>query len=167
MTPRSLLGGLALLLGAFAALGCGEEGLLPTSVERGPDFNVAEIVFDAGYFYCRVEPMLFGSRCGPGDPALGDPANGCHASVTSFRLTDYMPLVGDSCGGGVVPGTVAIPNAAEQNYQGAQARMKRNPDLAPLFLRPTAMAQHPRQLFNASSAEADIIRQWATQYSTQ
>ena len=35
------------------------------------------------------------------------------------------------------------------------------------FLRPTGKAQHPRVIFDASSPEADLIRQWATQYSTQ
>jgi hypothetical protein len=145
---------------------CGEHGLLPTTVDPGADFAVADVVFDAGYYYCKVEPILVLQRCGPGDPAQGEAANGCHASVTSFRLTDYMPPVSMSCGGTVVP-MAGIPQAAQQNYQGAQARMRRDPDSSPLLLRPTGKAQHPRVIFDLTSPEADVIRQWATQYSTK
>jgi hypothetical protein len=55
--------------------------------------------------------------------------------------------------------------AAEQNYTAAQARMKRDPQLAALLQRPLGNAQHPRQIFAENSAEADVIRRWATQSS--
>ena len=58
-------------------------------------------MFDDGYFFCLVEQVLFASRCGPGDPAQGDATGGCHHNVTSFRLTDYDPLVADTCTGNV------------------------------------------------------------------
>jgi hypothetical protein len=146
---------------------CGEQGLLPTTVEAGPDFSVADVLFADAFYYCRVEPILFERRCGPGDPAQGDPPNGCHHNVTSFRLTDYIPRVADSCGGGLNPGQTAIPAAAQQNYQSAQSRMKRNPEMAPLLLRATGQAKHPRTIFDRDSAEAEVIRQWATQFSTR
>ena len=145
------------LVGALLLVGCGEHGLLPTTVDPGPDFSV-------------FEPMLIEQRCGSGDPAQGDASNGCHATTTSFRFTEYMPPVADSCGGGVMPGTLTIPQIAQQNYQGAQARMRRSPDgppPAPLLARPIGKAQHPRVIFDSMSAEADLIRQWATQYSSQ
>lgn len=167
MPPRSL--GSTTTRVAVAVLlltACGEHGFFPTTVDPGPDFGVADVVFDEGYYYCKVEPMLFAQRCGPGDPARGEAANSCHATVTSFRLTEYTPLVADSCGDSVVPGT-GIPPIAQQNYQGAQARMRRDPDNAPLLLRPTGKAQHPRTIFEPTSLEADLIRLWATQYSTQ
>jgi hypothetical protein len=145
--------------------GCGEEGPLPTTVDPGPDFNVSEVVFDENYFYCRIEPMIFNRGCGPGDPSQGDPANGCHYNVTSYRLTDYAPLLGDNCDG-LVPQT-NIPPAARQNYQLSQARMKRDPELAPLLTRPTGKTVHPRTIFEPTSAEADLIRQWANQFSSQ
>jgi hypothetical protein len=81
-----------------------------------------------------------------------------------------MPPVADSCDGGVVPGVVgatSIPPVAQRNYQSAQARMKRDPEIAELLARPTGKAQHPRTIFDTSSSEADAIRQWATQYSTK
>jgi hypothetical protein len=165
MPPR-FLGSLA-AIGVALVLACGEHGMFPSTVDPGPDFSVADVVFDDGFYYCRVEPMFFAQGCGTGDPGRGEGA-ACHANVTSFRLSDYaMPHVSESCNGGVVPGGGSIPAAAQQNYQGASARMRRDPDAAPLFLRPTGKAQHPRVIFDASSPEADLIRQWASQYSTQ
>lgn len=163
MPPRFLEALVA--FGVALMTACGEHGMLPSTVDPGPDFSVADVVFDEGFYYCRVEPMFFAQSCGSGDPARGE-GNACHASVTSFRLTDYMPLVGDSCNG-VIPGPGSIPSVAQQNYQSASARMRRNPDSAPLFMRPTGKAQHPRMIFDASTAEAELIREWATQYSTQ
>ena len=64
------------------------------------------------------------------------------------------------------PGAL-VPSAAEQNYAAAQARMKRDPGLAPLLQRPLGNAQHPRQIFVEDSDEANVIRQWATQFSNQ
>ena len=105
---------------AFACLtllsGCGEEGLFPTTVDPGPDFSIADLVFDESFFYCQVEPrVMIAHRCGGGDPMQGDSSGGCHHNVTSFRLTDYTPPVADGCMGNVV-GT-PIPAAARQNYQ--------------------------------------------------
>jgi hypothetical protein len=45
--------------------------------------------------------------------------------------------------------------------------MKRDPKLAQLLLRPTGKATHPRQIFDENSPEAAVIRQWATQFSSQ
>ena len=166
MRKVSLIRALGTSLVALMISGCGEEGLLPTTVDPGTDFNVADVVFDDSYFYCQVEPVLFNSRCGPGDAAAGDASGGCHYNVTSYRLTDYTPLVGSTCNGNVVaPGTVT--EAARQNYQTSQARMKRDPEIAPLLQKPLRNAPHPRQIFASDSAEADIIRQWATRFSSQ
>jgi len=163
---RALLALLGFVPAALSA-GCGDQGFFPTTVKPGPDFAVADIVFDEKYFYCRVEPVLFANGCGSGDPSKGDPQGGCHFSASAYRLTDYTPRVGDSCGGGIVPGTINIPEAAQHNYQTSQARMKRDPDLAPLLQRPTLNQFHPRKIFDLNSMDADAIRQWATQFSNQ
>lgn len=160
-----------MLLGVvLATSSCGDDGLFPKTVDPGADFVQEDVSFDKEFFYCRVEPMLFQQGCGSG-VAGQDPENGCHFSVTKFRLTDYMPRIADSCTGSAL-GTAADPNpsvpmAAEQNYTAAQARMKRDPNLASLLLRPTGKATHPRQIFAENSEEAEIIRQWATQFSSQ
>jgi hypothetical protein len=153
--------GLALFVGA-----CGEEGLLPTTVDPGADFSIADLVFDEAFFYCQVEPRaIAASRCGPGDPAQGDQANGCHYSVTSFRLTEYAPLVGDGCDGNM-PRT-PIPTQARLNYQTAQARMRRDPNTAPLLQKPLQRQEHPRRIFADDSDAAVVIREWATRVTTQ
>ncbi len=162
-----VLFGLAALAASVSLSGCGDSGFVPTTVDPGADFAVADVVFDENYFYCKVEPVLFKNSCGSGDSSKGDPAGGCHFTATAYRLTDYMPHVGDTCKGGVVPGTGSIPDAARHNYQTSQARMKRDPDLAPLLQRPTANQFHPRRIFELNSADADAIRQWATQFSNQ
>lgn len=158
------------LLGMASAVmqpGCGDHGFLPTTVDPGADFQVADVVFDESYFYCKVEPVLFKNSCGTGDPSQGDPQGGCHFTATAYRLTDYpAPRVGDSCGTGLVP-MAAIPQAAKNNYQTSQARMKRDPDLAPLLQRPTLNQAHPRRIFKIDSMDADAIRLWATQFSNQ
>lgn len=143
---------------------------MPKSVDPGADFVQENVTFDEEFFYCRVEPMLFEQSCGSG-VAGEDPQNGCHFSVTKFRLTDYAPRVSDACTGSAL-GTATnpnpmIPQAAQQNYTAAQARMKRDPSLAALLLRPIGKATHPRQIFAENSDQAEIIRQWATQFSSQ
>jgi hypothetical protein len=74
-----------------ALSGCGEEGLLPSTVDPGADFSVADVVFDDSYFYCQVEPVLFASRCGPGDPAQGDGSGGCHYKRHELPFDRLLP----------------------------------------------------------------------------
>jgi len=156
MVPRFF--GMALLL---PLAGC-------TTVEPGQDFNIADVVYDENFYYCRIEPMLFQQKCGPGDPALGDGTGSCHFNVTSYRLTSYTPLLGDpdGCGGTLVPPTAPTPEA-KTNYSASQAKMQLDPKLAPLLNRPIGEAAHPRKIFESNSPPADLIREWATKFSTQ
>jgi len=163
---RSSVLACAVLLGVvLSTSSCGDDGLVPKSVDPGPDFVQEDITFDDEFYYCRVEPVLFAQGCGSGSGS--DPANGCHFSVTKFRLTDYMPRVSDGCVGDALGPGAVVPVSAQQNYTAAQARMKRDPQLAALLQRPLGNAQHPRKIFAANSPEADVIRQWATQFSSQ
>jgi hypothetical protein len=159
----------AVLVGlVLSTSSCGDDGLWPSSVDPGADFVQEDVTFDDEFYYCRVEPMLFAATQSCGSGIAGkDPANGCHFSVTKFRLTDYMPLVAEGCQGDALGPTAAVTMAAQQNYTAAQARMKRDPKLAALLQRPLGNAQHPRQIFADNSAEADVIRKWATQFSSQ
>jgi hypothetical protein len=147
---------------AFAGLAlltsCGPEGPFPTTVDPGPDFSIAEITFDEGFFYCQVEPRtIIPSGC-----SNGMPGEGCHASVTSFRLRDHAPI---ACNGNTP--TDFIPSDARQNYTGSNARMRRDPDVAPLLQRPLKKLAHPRQIFDEDSDSAQAIREWATRVTTQ
>ena len=167
MTIAARAGSSAFLLGLAVVLGaCGEEGLLPTTVDPGADYSIADLVFDEAFFYCQVEPRtIAASSCGPGDATQGDGNNGCHYSVTSFRLTEYAPLVADGCDGNVP--TTAIPTPARLNYQTSQARMKRDPETAPLLQRPLQRLEHPRRIFADDSDAANAIREWSQRVTTQ
>lgn len=154
------------LSGVAWGLGCGEEGLLPTTVDPGANFAVADVLFDEAYFYCEVEPVIFAHSCGAGDPSRGDATGGCHANVTSYRLTDYAPLVAEGCEG-VVPAPGSITEPARQNYRASQARMRLDTTVAPLLTRPTGRAAHPRTIFEEDSEAAAVIRQWASQVADQ
>jgi hypothetical protein len=147
---------------------CGDDGIFPKTVDPGADFVQEDVTFDDEFYYCRVEPVLFAAAQSCGSGVAGkDPANGCHFSVTKFRLTDYMPLVATTCNGDALGPMSSVTVAAEQNYTAAQARMKRDPKLAALLQRPLGNATHPRRIFAENSPEAAVIRQWATQFSNQ
>ena len=144
----------------------GGSTLLACSLDIGENFQVAEIVYDETYFYCEVEPLLFAQGCGSGDPGLGESAQGCHFNRQRLRLTAYEPLTSERCGTALEGDLVPAP-AAQQNYQSAQLQMEVDPDRSPLLVRPTSTVAHPRAIFDADSAEADIIRAWATGYSSR
>jgi hypothetical protein len=150
MTPSLLLGGLT-------TLAC--------TLDIGENFQVAEIVYDQTYFYCEVEPLLFAQGCGSGDPSLGESAQGCHFNRQRLRLTAYEPLTSEQCGT-ALDDLVASP-AAQQNYQSAQLQMEVDPERSPLLMRPTSTVAHPRVIFEPDSPEAEVIRAWATRYSSR
>src|SRR5262245_15080946 len=134
---------------AFAACltlltGCGEEGFFPTTVDPGTDYSIAELRWDENFFYCQVEPRtLSASSCATG--MAGDTAGGCHQNVTAFRVSFlmHMPLRCD----GNTP-LDFVPQEARQNYNSSNARMARDPEVAPLLQRPLKKLAHPRQIFN-------------------
>jgi len=144
---------------AMCVTACGDEGFLPTTVDPGPDFNVADLLFDEGFFYCQVEPRaIIAKNCGPGE--AGD--SGCHYTVTSFRLSAHAAI---PCNGNVVAG--AVPTEARENYTNAQSRMRRDADSSPLLLRPLQKLEHPRKIFNENEDPANVIRLWSKQVTTQ
>jgi hypothetical protein len=136
------------------------------TLDVGENFQVAEVVYDEGYFYCEVEPVLFAQGCGGGDQSRGESAQGCHFNRQRLRLTNYEPLAADRCQDGA-PADLAIPLAARQNYQSAQLQMEVDPERSPLLNRPTSEVAHPRVIFTPDSAEADVIRSWGARYSSQ
>jgi hypothetical protein len=136
------------------------------TVDVGENFQVADVVYDEGYFYCAVEPVLFQQGCGSGDASRGESSQGCHLNRQRFRLTDYQPLVAESCNGGTAP-DLAVPPAARQNFQSASLQMEVDPERSPLLARPTSNVAHPRVIFDRNSPEADVIRSWGTRYTAK
>lgn len=140
-------------------------GVTACTLETGPNYQIAEVVYDETFFYCEVEPVLFAQGCGAGDPARGESQQGCHFGRQGLRLTRYEPLIGEQCVDGRL--SVSVPAAAQNNYTSAQLQMDLDPERAPLLDRPTSDAAHPRVVIDPDSPEAEVIRTWATRYSSQ
>jgi hypothetical protein len=158
MPVRAFIVNVALAVPAGLIVAC--------TLDVGENFQVAEVVYDEAFFYCQVEPVLFGQGCGSGDPGLGETAQGCHFNRQRLRLTDYDPLAAELCQDGS-PSDSAVPQAARQNYQSAQLQMEVDPEKSPLLNRPTSEVAHPRVIFEPDSPEADVIRSWGARYSSQ
>jgi hypothetical protein len=110
-----------------------------TTVDPGTNFVVADVTFDADYFYCHVEPQyIFANNCGPGDSKY--PPNSCHfnpAAVSGMGLIDHAAV---DCDGGDHPvdltqiGTGSPP---QSNYVAVSSEMSRDYTVAPLLVRPS------------------------------
>jgi hypothetical protein len=131
-----------------------------TSVDPGPDFVVQETVFDANFFYCHVEPQLiFQYNCGPGDPTMGDPSNGCHfnpSAVSGMALIDHPAI---DCGGGDVPldlTQVGSGSPATSNLQAVSLEMSTDYTTSAIYTRPSDASgcpppAHPRCVFSQTN----------------
>ncbi len=118
--------------------------------------------FDADYFFCHVEPqVLTAKKCGPGDPAQGDVANGCHfnsAAVNGMALVQHPTI---DCAGGDHPvDSTQVGVAAQGNLQAASLEMSRDYLDAPIVVRPTGH-NHPRTIFTVSDPVVAILATWA------
>jgi hypothetical protein len=137
-----------------------------TTIDPGPNFVVAQVTFDANYFYCHVEPQLiFAYNCGPGDPSLGDKANGCHynaSAVSGMALLQHAPV---DCGGGDVPLTTTSTgpgSPAESNYEAVSLEMSPDYLTAPVYVRPSGN-YHPRQIFMPKDPTVNmLLSMWAS-----
>jgi hypothetical protein len=155
---RSLAVGVAVFAGCMAWPGC-------TTIDPGPDFVIPDQTFNANYFYCFVEPqVIFAKSCGSGNPALGDPANGCHfnsSAVSGMALIQHPAI---DCGGGNAPldeTTVGAGSPAQSNLQAVSLEMSTDYLNAPVIVRPTGH-DHPRQVFTLSDPVVNFIATWAS-----
>jgi hypothetical protein len=146
-------------LGPLLSWGC-------TSIDPGPNFVVPDETFDSAYFYCHVEPQfIFFNNCGPGNPAKGDPPNGCHfnpSAVSGMALISH-PAV--DCGGGDVPldtTQTGTGSPAEFNLESVSIEMSTDYVTAPLFVRPSGH-DHPRAIFSESDPQVQmLLSTWAS-----
>jgi hypothetical protein len=136
-----------------------------TTIDPGNDFVIPTTTFNSDYFYCFVEPqVLFGKKCGSGDPTQGDAANGCHfnsSAVSGMALTQHPPI--DCANGSPVDSTtVGAGSPAQSNLQAASLEMSRDYLNAPIVVRPTGHS-HPRQIFPVNDpAVVTYIKTWAS-----
>jgi hypothetical protein len=134
-----------------------------TTIDPGPNFVVPDEQFDADFFFCVVEPQLLtAKKCGPGDPAAGDPGNGCHfnsSAVSGMALAQH-PAVDCADGHPTNRGQVGAGSGAQGNLQAVSLEMSKDYLTAPLYLRPTGQ-NHPRTVFPKDDPIVDVIKQWA------
>ncbi|MEO8875837.1 MAG: hypothetical protein ABI461_09640 [Polyangiaceae bacterium] len=135
-----------------------------TTIDPGPNFVVPDQTFNADYFFCHVEPeLLVAKKCGPGDPAAGDPVNGCHfnsSAVSGMALLDHTPV---DCGGGDHPVNtlqVGSGSPAQGNLQAASLEMSQDYLTAPIFVRPTG-TNHPRAVYQKDDPVVEVLKTWA------
>ena len=144
---------------ALALIGVGSC----STIEPGADPRIAQVVYDEDFFYCEVQPkVLVPQNCSAGDPSKD--SGGCHATATPFRVLALGANDMVTCdANGKHTGN--IPQIAQSNYGAAQAEMTPDAETAPLLTHPTQKTTHPRLIFDTSSMEAEIIRQWAAHSS--
>lgn len=155
MIPPALLFGASLVAVFFTAC---------ETIDPGPNFVIPNETFDADFFFCHVEPeFLFAKKCGPGDPAAGDAANGCHfnsAAVSGMPLVNHAVI---DCGGGDKPlsrAQLAPGGPAQGNLQAASLEMSRDALTAPIVVRPSG-AKHPRVVLAPGDPSLDVLKRWA------
>jgi hypothetical protein len=137
-----------------------------TTVDPGRTFVVADVSFDADYFYCHVEPeLVVAKHCGPGDPSKGDSPNTCHftaSAVSAMFLLDHDAV---NCGGGDHPvdrTQVGMGSAAQSNFLAVSLEMNKDYLNAPLFVRPSG-TYHPRPIFDPNDQQVrNLLMTWAS-----
>lgn len=127
------------------------------TVDLGDDFVAPELQLDEDFFFCRIQPdVLTEHSCASG----GDGEGGmCHDSRSALRLVDTddpPPCDGDD----VVVGDV--PDAYQQNLEAVLFSVQSDAQTSPLYLRPIGRSSHPRVIFDADDAAADLILDWIT-----
>lgn len=131
------------------------------NIDLGDNFLPPTIELDEDFFYCRIQPeVLTMYRCGPGDPAMGDMASGCHEARTGFRLsmaadTDPRPTCVD---GLADPATVS--DAYRANFDAVRPFVGGDPQSSPVYQRPLQIAAHPRRIFLNGEPPALLIEEW-------
>ena len=143
----------AALISCFALLalsGC-------RTVALGDNFIPPDLMLDEDFFFCRIQPEVISPQgCASG--GSGE-AGQCHSSRSALRLSSMAEAdPAPSCDGDVLVGSP--PLSYEANLNAIRTAVQSDPLSSPLYRRPLALDSHPRQIFDSSSPEADLISQW-------
>lgn len=146
---RSHMGLWRVLALALIVSGCG-------TVDLGDNFVPPDLMLDEDFFFCRIQPeVLSRQSCASGTAA---DAGGCHSARSSLRLDPMAEMDSVTCDGDVL---IGLPPASyEFNLEAIRFTVQSDPASSPLYRRPLNQDSHPRQIFDASSAEADLISTW-------
>jgi hypothetical protein len=141
----------------LCSLACAAQACTPTAadtVDLGDNFEAPELTLDDDFFYCQIQPnVLSAMSCAEG--ASGD-GGGCHTERSALRL---IPVDEPArCQGDRLVG--APPTDAEVNLNHVRASIGIDAESSPLYRRPLGLDSHPRQIFDAQSPEAMLLRRW-------
>jgi hypothetical protein len=146
-----------MLCAAIVALARAAIACTPTAadtVDLGDNFEAPELTLDEGFFYCEIQPNVISAMsCAEG--ASGD-SGGCHTERSALRLVpvDEAPRCQDDR----LIGTP--PTGAENNLSRIRSSVGVDAESSPLYRRPLGLDSHPRQIFDAQSPEAMLLRRW-------
>lgn len=142
---------------AIAALASAALACTPTAadtVDLGDNFEAPELTLDESFFYCQVQPNVISAMsCAEG--ASSD-SGGCHTERSALRLVSVDEPA--RCEGDRLIG--APPSAAENNLNRVRSSVGVDAESSPLYRRPLGLDSHPRQIFDAQSSEAMLLRRW-------
>jgi hypothetical protein len=134
---------------ASVPTGCGR-------IELGDNIVPPNVRVDEDRFYCEIAPQILAARsCATG----GTPectGTSCHASTSSFRLSESPTL--PRCEGGR-PVDPIDPRLAD-DYRSVTLFLGSDARSSPFFRRPVRADSHPCQVFSEGSSEADLIADW-------
>jgi hypothetical protein len=142
----------ALVALAFASLlvaGCG-------TIELGDNIVPPNVRVDEDRFYCEIAPQVLAARsCATGGTSECT-GTSCHASTSSFRLSESPMLPRCEDGAPIDP----IDPALSDDYRSVTLFLGSDARSSPFFRRPVRVDSHPCQVFSESSTEADLIADW-------
>ena len=127
------------------------------TVDLGDNFISPGLMLDEDFFFCRIQPEVISpNSCASG--GSGE-AGMCHSARSALRLSTEAESAGPpDCDGDTLVG--APPPSYEANLNALRTAVQSDPLSSPVYRRPIALDSHPRQIFDSSSMEADLISQW-------
>lgn len=131
-----------------------------TTVDLGDNIVPPDLQLDEDFFFCRIQPdVITKNSCASGGQGEGGQ---CHSARSALRLSpdaeDATPPACDA--DNKVTGDV--PQAYRDNLEAIRFTVQSDPLSSPFYRRPVGLDSHPRQIFDESSPEADLIVQWLT-----
>ncbi|GAB4215120.1 MAG: hypothetical protein OHK0013_40390 [Sandaracinaceae bacterium] len=139
----------ALALAPLWWAGCG-------TIELGDNIVAPNVRVDEDRFYCEIAPQILAARSCATGGTVECTGTSCHASTSSFRLSEAPML--PRCEDGV-PIDPIDPQLAD-DYRSVTVFLGSDARSSPFFRRPVRVDSHPCQVFSETSAEAELIANW-------
>ena len=127
-------------------------------VELGDNIVAPDIQLDEDFFHCRIQPEVISAfSCASG--AAGEGGQ-CHLNRSSLFLEPVTGSPGQEflCTDGIPNGPP--PQASLNNFITVQFTVQSDALSSPFYRRPIGLDSHPREIFDETSPEAQLILEW-------